>query len=264
MFFVKVIITACCLFFTGIKVVYSQQEIKDFYLSNIKEDGSRDWEVQGKQAHVFDKQVNINDMKANYYTEGDTIVITSDKAQLDKTNMDVRLEQNVNITNKKGAKLVTDSLNWKRSQNRIDTDDWVVSTRDDMEIKAKGLTADTAFKKADFEQDVQVTFPDEKSDKVTTITCSGPLEIEYQLGTAVFNKDVVVTHPEGKLFSDKATLFFDTAAKKISKIVSEGNVKIVRQDNVTFAQKATYFSNEQRVVLEGRPRLIYFPEEKKE
>ena len=108
-----------------------------------------------------------------------------------------------------------------------------------------------------------MTLPDEKSDKVTTITCSGPLEIEYQLGTAVFNKEVVVTHPEGKLFSDKATLFFDTVAKKINKIVSEGNVKIVREDNVTFAQKATYFGAEQRIVLEGRPRLIYFPEEKK-
>jgi len=46
---------------------------------------------------------------------------------------------------------------------------------------------------------------------------------------------------------------------EIAKIVSEGNVKIVRPDNVTFAQRATYYGADARVVLEGRPRLIYFP-----
>lgn len=263
MFFTKAIVPLCCLFLTQIPLVYAQQQIKGFYLSNIKGDGSRDWEVEGKEAHIFDKHVDIDDVKANYFTQDDTIVITSDKAQLDKTNMDVKLEQNVNLTNKEGAKLVTDSLHWKRNQNQIETDDWVVTTRDDMKIKAKGFCADSAFKTADFEENVQVTLPDEKSGQITTITCSGPLEIEYQQGTAVFNKDVVVTHPQGKLFSDKATLFFDTTLKKISKIVAEGNVKIVRDDNVTFAQKATYFGREQKIILEGRPRLIYFPEDKK-
>ncbi len=63
------------------------------------------------------------------------------------------------------------------------------------------------------------------------------------------------------MFSDKATLFFDPEDKTIIKIVSEGNVKIVRDGNTTFSQKATYFSKEQKIVLEGRPRLIYYQEE---
>jgi len=264
MFFAKVTVGICCWLLMGLPLACAQQEIKEFYLSNIKEDGSRDWDLEGKQAHIFDKHVDIEGVKANYYAQDDTIVVTSDKARLDKSSMDIKLQDNVNLTNKEGARLVTDSLNWKRSQNYIDTDDWVVTTKDNMKIKAKGFSADTAFKKADFEEKVQVVLPDEKNDQVTTIACSGPLEIEYERGTAVFNNDVVVTHPEGKLFSDKATLFFDAETKKIAKIVSEGNVKIVREDNITFAQKATYFGSEQRVVLEGRPRLIYFPSEKSE
>jgi len=175
--------------------------------------------------------------------------------------MAVYLKDNVYIRNKEGATLKTDSLKWHRQNNYIRTKDWVKASRDSMEIEAKGLSADTQLRKADFKEDVEASFLDEKRQEKTVITCTGPLEIEYSLGQAVFNKDVVATHPQAKMFSDKATLFFDPESKAIIKIVSEGNVKIVREGNTTFSQKATYFSKEQKIVLEGRPRLIYYQEE---
>lgn len=239
---------------------YSQQKIKDFYLSNFKDDGTQDWEVKGKFATIHDNYVDIDEMEANYYAKDDTILITSDEAKLNKENMDVYLKDNVHIENKEGATLETDSLNWQREQNHIETDDRVKTTRDSMQIEAAGLSADTQLKKAAFKKDVKVTLPDQESEEVTTAVCSGPLEIEYNEGKAIFNKDVVVTNPHGKLYSDKATLFFDTENKEITKIVSEGNVKIVRGNNVTFSQKATYLSKEQKITLEGRPRVIYYPD----
>ena len=51
--------------------------------------------------------------------------------------------------------------------------------------------------------------------------------------------------------------------KKIKKVISQGNVKIIKGDNITFAEKATYFGLDGKLVLEGNPRLIYFPESKK-
>jgi len=237
---------------------YSQQRIKDFYLSNFKEDGSRDWEVRGDEATIHDKYVDINEMKANYYAEDDTIVIASDKARLNKENMDVILQDNVQIKNKEGITLSTDSLNWQRAQNHIETKDWVTTSKDVMQVKAKGLSADTEFRKVDFIEEVEAVYPDEKSGELTTVTCSGPLEIEYNLGKAVFNDDVVVTHPQGTMYSDRATVYFGTDEKKIEKIVCEGNVKIVRDDNVTFAKQATFYAVEQRLVLEGRPRVMYY------
>ncbi|MBN3041218.1 MAG: LPS export ABC transporter periplasmic protein LptC [Candidatus Omnitrophica bacterium] len=245
-------------------VCFAQQKISDFYLSNVKENGTKDWEVEGKEAYIYDKHVDIDEMKANYFAPDDTIVITSDRARLDKENMDVHLQDNVNVVNKEGATLKTESLDWSRSKDSIKTEDWVTTQKDDMQIKGKGMFADTKMRKADFKQDVEVMMPDEETKEVTTITCSGPLEIEYALGTAIFIDEVVVTHPQGKLFSDKATLYFDTDEKKIKQIISEGNVKIVRDDNVTFAQKATYNTATQKVILEGRPRLIYFPEDKQD
>ncbi len=237
---------------------YSQQKINDFYLSNIKDDGTQDWEVKGKTATIRDNFVDINDMEANYYTEEDTILITSDEATLNKENMDVSLKSNVHIENEEGATLETDSLRWQREQNRIETDDWIKTTRDLMQIESTGLTADTELKTAAFKKDVRVTLPDKENKGVTTAVCSGPLEIEYNKGKAIFNQDVVVANQEGKLYSDKATLFFDIESKEIVKIISEGNVKIIQGSNVTFSQKATYLSKEQKILLEGRPRVIYY------
>ena len=176
---------------------YSQQKIKGFYLSNLSEDGKKTWEVRGNEAIVSEKHIDIDKMNANYYIEDDIITATSDKAKLNKENMDVLLQKNVHIENKKGK---------------------------------------------------------------TTITCEGTLEIERNKGKAVFNKDVVVTNEKGKLYSDKATVFFNTKEKQLIKVVSEGNVKIVRGDNIAYAKKATYFAKEEKIVLEGRPKLIYFTE----
>ena len=242
---------------------YSQQNIKDFYLSNFKEDGSFDWEVRGTEALVYDDYVDIEAMNAHYYLKDDIIVITSDKARLNQKSLDVYLEKNVNIENKDGARIITDSLNWQKAKNLIETKDWVKATRDDMEITAKGMSADTEMKEAEFKEDVAVTFPDQETKIPINATCSGPLEIEYSQGKAVFNENVVVTHAQGQVFSDKSTLYFDPETKAIIKIVSEGNVKILREGSETYAERATYLGKEDKLVLEGRPRLIYYPEEGK-
>jgi lipopolysaccharide export system protein LptA len=116
------------------------------------------------------------------------------------------------------------------------------------------------MKKVDFEENVEVQLSD-KEGRAVKITCDGPLEIEYNEGVAVFNNNVTVDNKDGKLYADKTTVFFDNKEKKIVKIVSEGNVKIERENNVTFAQKATYFDADKKIILEGNPRLFYFPKD---
>ncbi|UCD16005.1 MAG: LPS export ABC transporter periplasmic protein LptC [Candidatus Omnitrophota bacterium] len=238
----------------------SQQRIKDFYLTNYKEDGAQDWEVEGKEAFIYDTYVDIDQMNAKYYTKDDTVFIKSKKAKLDKKSMDVYLREDVEVENKEGT-LVTDSLDWKRNQNNIKTDDWVKVNNKSIQITAKGMTADTQMSKVDFEENVEALLPDEKNKDYTMITCTGPLEIEHIKGTAVFNDNVVVENKDGTLFSDKATAFFNADEKKLIKVVSVGNVKIVKDENITLAQKATYFGEDERLLIEGNPRVIYFPDE---
>lgn len=237
----------------------NRQEITDFYLSNLRQDGTSDWEIKGKEAILDGDYIDIITMDANYFLEEDTISVKSNTARLNKVSQDMYLNGDVRITNREGWNLMADYLDWQRTQDRIMTESPVRTTKDSLVVDAKGLYADSRLEKADFHKDVQVSFSGESQEETTTINCDGPLEIEYGTGTAIFRNNVVVKHPQGTLFSDKATLFFDTQEERIVKIISEGNVKIVRDNNITLAEKSTYFADEERLVLEGKPRLIYFP-----
>ncbi|MFO8052676.1 MAG: LPS export ABC transporter periplasmic protein LptC [Candidatus Omnitrophota bacterium] len=239
----------------------TKQEIDDFYLSNFKKDGSSDWEIEGKEAVVDGDYIDIETMDANYYTKGDTISVKSNKARLNQKSQNIQLDGDVLIENKEGWNLKTDHLDWQRKENYIKTESPVRTERDEFLVKAKGLYADSQLKKADFKKDVQVTYTDKDKKNATTINCDGPLEIEYNKNRAFFENNVVVNHKQGKLFSDTATIFFDREEKTITKIISKGHVKIVRDSNVTFAEKVTYLADEEKLILEGSPRLIYFPKE---
>ncbi len=255
------IILIFCFVFSPSSFGSTKQEIKDFYLSNFKKDGSADWEIKGKEAAVNGDYIDITTMDANYYIDKDTISVKSNTAKLNKKTQKIQLDGDVEIKNKAGWNLKTDHLDWQRKENYIKTDMPVRTEKNLFWVKAKGLYADSQLKKADFKEDVQAAFTEKDKKNATTINCDGPLEIEYNEGKATFKNNVVVNHEQGKLFSDTAILFFDIEEKKIAKIVSAGQVKIVRDNNVTFADKATYFAAEEKLVLEGSPRLIYFPEE---
>lgn len=259
----KLIFTSLLFIFLINGYAFSQQKIKDFYLSNYKETGGQDWEVKGREAIIYDEYVDINKMDAKYHgKDNNTISIRSDQAKLNKDNTNVNLTDNVNITTQDGVKLTTNSLDWKRKDNQVTTRDWVQAENSQaMKISAKGLDADTNLKKADFQENVEVQFPDANGKDSTTINCDGPLEIEYNGGRAIFHKNVVVVNKQGKMFSDKTIVFFDSKAKKIIKIISEGSVKIIKDENVTFARRATYLGALQKIILEGRPRIIYFQKE---
>jgi len=243
---------------------YAEDKVKDFYLSNYKTDGAVAWEVKGTDAVIKDPDVKITNMAAKYYAPDDTVTVTSDKAKLNKANMDLVLKKNVKIESEAGAVLTTDKLNWQKNKNLISTNEEVQINKNDMQITAQGMQADTQMKKVDFTKDVsaQLIAPDTKGP--ITITCDGALEIEYESGQATFHDNVAVKHEQGALYADTATAYFDKAQKTIARIVCEGNVQIVKDDNTTYAQKATYLRTEGKVVLEGRPRLVYHPKKAQE
>ena len=237
---------------------YAQQKIEDFYLSNYKEGGDKEWEVKGEEAVVSDKYVEINDMNAKYFNKDDIIDIKADRAKLNKKNMDAYLNKNVYIKSEKGIEIGTDALNWEQSKNRVSTDTTVeVKKENSFKVKAKGVDADTKLNNVRFKKEVKVDLF--SKDNVININCDGPLEIDYREGKAVFNNNVVVDNVQGKMIANKATVYFDAKNSQVEKVVAEGDVKVVRDDNVTFAEKAVYSQKEQKIILEGRPRLVIFP-----
>jgi lipopolysaccharide export system protein LptA len=109
-----------------------------------------------------------------------------------------------------------------------------------------------------------------------TITCDGPLQIDYQKNIATFNNNVKVDRQGMQIESDIMEVYFITSAGekeetmkeqvmplggKIDKIVARGNVKITRGENVSYSEEATYSAVDKKIILSGRPKLVIYSKE---
>jgi LPS export ABC transporter protein LptC len=257
------------------------QQMLDFNLAGYGAKGQKTWEVQGGSMDMQGNDVKINDITAHMYGVKDSMVVTADHGSMDKANGIVYLTDNVRAVADSGAEMNTDSLSWAQKEQRISTDDQVHITKDNMTASAKGLEANPDFKVAKFGKDVQVTL-DDKKEKVkkdssqspgigfgtgrVVITCEGPMELNYEKNTAVFEKNVKVEGDSGQgtMFADKMTIIFSSEAKQIDKLVAQGNVKIVRGENTSYSDGLIFTGADKRLVLTGRPKLVMFPQEAKE
>jgi len=208
-------------------------------------------------------EIENEGIKGVAYSKDGKVKFQSKKAKFKDGR--IEMKNNVKIETERGLSLDTDFLVWDKKKDLIHTNNTVNLKKDkDLEITGKGFEASTVLKKASLEKNVVVTIKEDKKRRdYVMVTCDGPLEIDYEKGRAIFYNNVKVNQKESQLFSDKATMYFDAKDKKLIKIVAEGNVRIIRGENTSFSQKATYFAQTKRVVLEGSPRLVVFPKESK-
>jgi len=174
----------------------------------------------------------------------------------------IQLKDKVNIVTPEGMSLKTDVLDWDKSAGKVETEDKVYLTKENtFNAQGKGLQVDTNAKQAVLKKEVVVKIPQEDSGFIF-VTCDGPLEIDYNKSQAVFYNNVEISNDDMTLYADKARVFFDSAGRAIEKMVAEGNVRIIKGKNTSYSQKATYIQTSKRIILEGAPRLILFPENK--
>lgn len=286
------------IFFYGINFVYAEDnstvsnnntakatastetpsQMLDFDLASYGEGGKKAWEIKGESADMLTDVVKLSNIVANLYGKEENMNLKADKGDYDKSNGKIHLEKNVVATTTSGAKLTTDSLDWSQKDQKITTNDIVNIQKENLEATGKGAQAEPALKKIFLKEEVKVdilekekegkdskeTGPKEKiaGPSKTTITCDGPLEIEYEKGMAVFNNNVLARNPEqGDIYCDTMTMYFKFKEKQIDKVICHGNVKIVKGENVTTSQEAVYDSKEGKMTLTGRPQLIIFSEE---
>ena len=183
------------------------------------------------------------------------------KARFNKEKNIFQMDESVKIETEDGLKLESEHLAWNQQEGRVYTDLPVkISKEDNFEIQGLGLDAQPSLKKAQVNEDVEVKIP-LQDEGFILINCDGPLEIDYEQGTAVFLNNVEVHQKDSQLFANKATVYFSQEAQTIDRVVAEGNVRIVRGKDTSFSEKAIYHATSKRVVLEGRPRLVIFPQE---
>lgn len=260
----------------------SEQQISEFSLSGFNSQGKKNWDLSGKSADIFDDVVKLQEVKGNMYGENEEIVLTADKGDFNKKEGKVHLEQDVMITTSSGAKLTTESLDWDRKNQTVNTKDKVYIKKENLVAIASGATGHPNLNRVSLEKDVQVEIESAKAEiqkegdikDKTVITCDGPLEIDYEKNIATFKNNVKVNNQDALMYSDAMDVYFakqketadnkiqgagkgpQLADSKIEKIFARGNVKIIKGENISYSDEATYIALEKRIVLTGRPKLV--------
>lgn len=95
------------------------------------------------------------------------------------------------------------------------------------------------------------------SPKEPVVITSKTLSADNKARVAVFEGSVVAKKGEMTMFSDKMTVYYsdEKSGSSITKIDSEGNVKVVKADRVITSKAATYLVEPQeRIIFTGEPR----------
>lgn len=258
----------------------AEQQINDFSLAGYGDKGKKTWDITAKSADIFDDIVKLKDIIGNLYGEKEDIKLTAEKGDFNKTQGNVYLEKNVIITTSSGGRLTTDSLYWDRKNQVVSTKDLVNIEKDTLFSTAYGATGQPDLNKVTLEKTVTVKVnPGQAAAKQEdleknriVITCDGPLQIDYDKNIATFNNNVKVNSKDTEIYSDKMDVYFITAAKdtslpgkspemmggSIEKIVSRGNVRIVRGENISYSDEAVYTAADKKITLLGKPKLVIY------
>ena len=240
------------------------QQLEGFNLVGYGEGGDKSWDVKGTTATIEDKEINITNVDANAYGQED-MNVTAKTGRIDKDKGDMRLEKDVVVTTQTGTKMLTDSLDWQKKEDLITTQDDVTILRENMKAVGKGITAHPGMKQAQLNQDVVVEYtpnPDDDMKDMITISCDGPMEVDYAGQTAVFHDNVIALQGDRKLMADEMQLYFDSEKKQIKEMICIGNVLIVQGENTSFSDKAVYQAGEKKIKLYGRPKLLLYMNDK--
>jgi len=256
----------------------SDQKIEDFSLSGFGDKGKKSWDLAGKSANIFSEVVKLKEVVGNNYAQNDTINLTADNGDFNKQSGVVHLQDNVIITTSSGTKLTTDTLDWDRKQQIVSTLDKVNLTRQDMNLSGQGASGQTALKQIMVDKDVRLDIQTldkqvNKKEKIA-ITCEGPLEVDYEKNIAIFNNNVKVEKSDLIIYSDKMQVYFTSKpqnnsgiqgpaviSSSVDKIIALGNVRIIRGENISYSQEATYSALDKKITLTGKPQIIIYQTE---
>jgi len=252
------------------------QQMEDFNIAGYGAKGEKTWEVKGATMDMVGNEIKISDITASLYSSEknkENMVLTADHGQMDRQSGVVHLEDNVRAVTETGTQLNADTLDWSQKDQVITTPDKVNITKGNMTAVGTGIAAKSDMKVAKLEKDVVLTIvPDEKTKNTSssapksskmTITCDGPMELDYEKQFAVFLKNVKVEGDaeQGVMIADKMTICFNQETKQMDKMEAEGHVKIIRGENISYSDGAVFVAAEKRLLLTGKPKLVIFTEE---
>ncbi|MFT5387511.1 MAG: LPS export ABC transporter protein LptC/lipopolysaccharide transport protein LptA [Candidatus Omnitrophota bacterium] len=250
------------------------QQFEGFNLQGYTDDGEKSWDVNGATADVMGTKIKLTDVNANAY-ENQNVNIKADSGIVDQTSGEMELLDDVIVTTDDGAELRTDSLYWNREEDTVSTEDKVLITDDGFTVSGVGLEAQPGMKRSQINHDVRALVDididrdsdgntkknvDGKEKQILTITSDGPMLMDQAKLMASFEDNVVAVQANQKLKADRMEVFFNSDMDDVIEIICIGSVEIVQGENKTYASRAVFNRQTQRLTLSGRPKLILLTE----
>ncbi len=240
-----------------------EQKFHGFNLQGYDDSGEKAWNVNGDTADIKGSEIILSNVDAN--TFGDQKMNVKAKiGVVDQTSGKMHLEEDVVITSEDGKTLMTDTLDWDRTEDLVTTEDDVTITDARMMATGTGMKARPGLGTAEIKEDVTVmieTNPEEIAENSTvTITSDGPMIIDQEQSVATFEDNVVAVETDRTLKADRMEIYFDKEMSGIKRMVCLGNVEIEQGENRSFAKKAVYNAGDKKLTLSGRPKLILLTE----
>lgn len=96
----------------------------------------------------------------------------------------------------------------------------------------------------------------ENEEKQQVIITSQTLTADNKNNTAIFEGTVVAKSGDIAMHSDRMTVFYSEAEKKIEKIHAVGHVKVHNKERALFSDEAIYFNDDEKIVFTGNPRAV--------
>jgi LPS export ABC transporter protein LptC len=241
-----------------------QQQLQGFNLNGYDNTtGKKTWQVNGDKADISDDKIKVTNVDANFYGK-ENANLTSKTGTIDKTNGQVHLQDDVVVTSDRGTKMTTDSLDWNRNKDVVTTQDPVKITDEQGVVTGKGLTAHPNLKQASINNDVKAVINAASGKNASdaqkiTITCDGPMQMDQLNFHATFSENVVATELSTgrQLSADQMDVWFDDKNKRIKKVICKGHVKAIQGPNATYADQMTYMGDDQKLLMTGRPKIIF-------
>ena len=203
-------------------------KVYSFQFTKYTPEGQKEIEIEGDSADILTNTVQLMNVMAKAYAEEVPVTVTAD-----------------------------------RGENEVNTQ----VKKDNINVEGLGARADTQLKKVKFKKNVTVIVqnPDEKEAGPTTITCDGPLLVDYDKNIAHFKDNVVAQDNRGKLTADTMDVYYNRVSRRVSKIVAVGSVVIQNPEgNKTFSDSVIYLADEGRIILGGDTEALYYGGEESE
>ena len=233
-----------------------KEEAEAFNLASYTDDGHKRWEVSGKSANLMSDLIELTDVSAKAYGQETSVTLTGRDGLFNRQTRDIQLQHDVKAVTSEGTTLRTQTLAWNADQQVVVSDEWTTVERATMTVRGRGAIGSQNLKQVRFQRGVQVDLKPS-----TTITCQGPLEVDYDKHIARFWKQVHVQDPRGDIWADRLDAHQDPRTHQLSKVQCWGHVQIQQKGQIARAHRAVYQQATGKIALIGHPKVTFYSQQ---